>query len=83
MKCPRCGSEMIMDGHRKIDLYMCYECGYIEGRKMDGGNSLNGETNFQRLHALNYNETVALMSKGLGIEEHQLRTWLDSRLATA
>lgn len=83
MKCPRCGSEMIMDGHRKIDMYMCYECGYIEGRNMDGNVGLDGETNFQRLHALNYNETVALMSKGLGIEERQLRTWLDSSLATA
>ena len=34
MKCPRCGHEMTLDGHRKIDLFMCYECGYIEGRNM-------------------------------------------------
>ena len=32
MKCPRCGSEMTLDSHRKYSAYMCYECGYIEGR---------------------------------------------------
>lgn len=32
MKCPCCNKEMVVDGHRKIDLFMCYECGYIEGR---------------------------------------------------
>ena len=30
MKCPCCGQEMVLDGHRKVDLFMCYECGYIE-----------------------------------------------------
>lgn len=78
MKCPRCGSEMILDGHRKIDLYMCYECGYIEGRSMEENIPFAGETNFQRLHALNLNETVAFMVNGLGVEECRLRTWLDS-----
>ena len=34
MKCPCCGKEMNLDGHRKIDLFMCYECGYIEGRSV-------------------------------------------------
>ena len=34
MKCPRCGSEMTLDSHRKIPLNMCYECGYIEGRTL-------------------------------------------------
>lgn len=32
MKCPCCGKEMIMDAHTKIDKFMCYNCGYIEGR---------------------------------------------------
>ena len=32
MKCPCCGKDMVLDGHRKIDMFMCYECGYIEGR---------------------------------------------------
>ena len=35
MKCPCCGKEMVMDGHRKIDMFMCYECGYIEGRRLN------------------------------------------------
>ena len=35
MKCPCCGKEMVLDGHRKIDLFMCYECGYIEGRNLN------------------------------------------------
>lgn len=81
MKCPRCGNEMIMDGHRKIDLFMCYECGYIEGRNMEENNTFVGETNFQRLRALNFNETVAFMVKGLGVEEKRIRAWLDSNFA--
>lgn len=32
MKCPCCGNEMVMDAHTKIDKFMCYNCGYIEGR---------------------------------------------------
>ena len=78
MKCPRCGNEMIMDGHRKIDMFMCYECGYIEGRNMEENFLYEGETNFQRLRALNFNETVAFMVNGLGVEEKQIRAWLDS-----
>lgn len=81
MKCPRCGNEMIMDGHRKIDMFMCYECGYIEGRNMEENNLHEGETNFQRLRALNFNETVAFMVKGLGVEEKRIRAWLDSNFA--
>lgn len=23
---------MVMDGHTKVDKFMCYECGYVEGR---------------------------------------------------
>jgi len=34
MVCPCCGHKMEMDSHRKIDMFMCYECGYIEGRRM-------------------------------------------------
>ena len=30
MKCPRCGSEMTLDTHRKYPVNMCYECGYNE-----------------------------------------------------
>ena len=34
MKCPCCGKEMVMDAHTKIDKFMCYECGYVEGRML-------------------------------------------------
>lgn len=33
MKCPCCGKEMVMDAHTKIDKFMCYDCGYVEGRR--------------------------------------------------
>ena len=33
MKCPCCGKDMFMDSHTKIDKYMCYDCGYMEGRR--------------------------------------------------
>ena len=78
MKCPRCGSEMVMDGHRKIDMYMCYECGYIEGRLIDP--EKKGETNFERLKKLNFNEMLAFLSKGLGMDEEKLADWLDDEV---
>ena len=34
MKCPCCGSKMEMDSHTKIDRFMCFDCGYSEGRRM-------------------------------------------------
>ena len=78
MKCPRCGHEMVMDGHRKIDMFMCYDCGYIEGRQMDEEPVRVRTTNFERLRSLNLNETVAFMSQGLGIDESRLAAWMDS-----
>ena len=63
MKCPRCGAEMALDSHRKIPLMMCYECGYIEGRNMEGEPSPN--SNFAKLKGLNLNETAAYLSAGL------------------
>lgn len=76
MKCPRCGHEMTLDNHRKYALNMCYECGYIEGRLID---KLDGVTNFERLKSLNFNEAVALMSAGLGLEEEKVADWLDDK----
>ena len=61
MKCPRCGHEMTLDTHRKYALNMCYECGYIEGRLIDP--EKKGETNFERLKKLNFNEMLAFLSK--------------------
>ena len=83
MRCPRCGTEMTMDGHRKIEMFMCYECGYIEGRNMEENVLREGETNFQRLHALNFNETVAFMVNGLGAEETKISAWLDGNFSRA
>ena len=74
MKCPRCGHEMTLDTHRKYPLEMCYECGYMEGRDM--GPDVKGETNFQKLKSLNFNEAAALLSKALGVEEETVSDWL-------
>lgn len=76
MKCPRCGHEMIMDSHRKYSVPMCYECGYMEGRNY-GDKPAPIETNFSHLKKLNFNETVAFLSKGLGINAEKLSEWLD------
>ena len=65
MKCPRCGHEMTLDTHRKYALNMCYECGYIEGRLIDP--EKKGESNFERMKKLNFNEMVAFLTKGLKI----------------
>ncbi len=77
MKCPRCGQEMTLDGHRKIDLYMCYNCGYIEGRNMGAEVFTPSASNFSRLHGLNLNETASFLAKGLGLDENRVAAWLD------
>ncbi len=77
MKCPRCGHEMTLDTHRKYALNMCYECGYIEGRLIDP--EKKGETNFERMKKLNFNEMVAFLTKGLNLDEAKLADWLTTR----
>ena len=74
MKCPRCGHEMTLDTHRKYALNMCYECGYIEGRLIDP--EKKGESNFERMKKLNFNEMVAFLTKGLNLDEAKLADWL-------
>lgn len=74
MKCPRCGNEMVLDTHRKYPLNMCYECGYMEGRPLDGE---GGKTNFEHMKGLNFNEMVVFLSKGLGLDESKVSDWLD------
>ena len=74
MKCPRCGSEMTLDSHRKYAVNMCYECGYIEGRTND---VKPGVTNFERIKALNFNEMTAFLSTGLKIDAGKVSSWLD------
>ena len=75
MKCPRCGSEMELDSHRKISLQMCYKCGYIEGRNV--GTPFIGKTNFEHLKALDFNEMAAFLATGLGLDENKVSNWLD------
>lgn len=77
MKCPRCNNEMKIDTHRKYALNMCYNCGYIEGRNMDKIDER--ATNFQRMKALNFNEMVAFLSSGLGMDEEKLIDWLNDQ----
>ena len=78
MKCPRCGHEMTLDGHRKIDLYMCYECGYIEGRNMGPEVFTPKTSNYERLRSMNLNESVAFIAHGLGVDEDRVAAWLDA-----
>lgn len=75
MKCPRCGSEMVLDTHRKIPLEMCYECGYIEGRSIekDAGPQ---PSNFEHMKTLNFNELVAFLAAGLELPENKVSEWL-------
>ena len=63
MKCPRCGSEMNLDSHRKIPLNMCYECGYIEGRTLDDEPIVIN--NYVHLKKLNLDDTAAFLADGL------------------
>lgn len=78
MKCPRCGREMTLDTHRKYPLNMCYECGYIEGRNMEGS-SIETQTNFEHIKNLNFNELVAFLSSGLNIDASALDEWLKDK----
>ncbi len=82
MKCPRCGHEMYMDDHRKMDMYMCYDCGYIENRRIDFEPDA-GATNFERLSSMNLNEAVAFISKGLGLEEKSIAKWMEKAYVRA
>lgn len=78
MKCPCCGSEMVMDDHRKIDMFMCYDCGYIEGRETE---TKPHSTNFERLHSMNLNESIAFISHNLGVDEKKVAMWMENRVA--
>lgn len=82
MKCPRCGSEMILDTHRKIDMYMCYDCGYIENRRIDDELSEN-PTNFERLGFMNINEATSFLANGLGVDIVKAARWMCGAFARA
>ena len=78
MKCPRCGAELVVDSHRKYDVMMCYECGWMEGRDLGENITEKKITNFERLRNMNFNETVAFLSKQLKVSDTAVSTWLDS-----
>ena len=75
MKCPRCGSEMTLDSHRKYPLEMCYNCGYMEGRNMG---SVTNTNNFTHMKSLNLNEAAAFLAEGLKLDPKAVIDWLDS-----
>lgn len=77
MKCPCCGNEMNLDNHRKIDLFMCYECGYIEGRRMEQTVAASGSTNYEKIKGMNLNEVAALVSRRFGLDTNTVATWLE------
>lgn len=83
MKCPRCGSEMYVDNHRKYDLHMCYECGYMEGRSYEGPVNTKARklTNFERLRSMNENEAIVFISAGMNVDETLLRNWMAKSFA--
>ena len=72
MKCPRCGAEMTLDEHRKYGLYMCYECGYMEGRNL-------GElvTNFDQIKTLELEALAEFIAKGLELDADKVTAWLE------
>lgn len=79
MNCPRCGSEMELDFHRKIPLNMCYNCGYIEGRNVD--DSQVEISNFDHLRNLNEKETAeflssVLKSRNIDLDAELIEKWL-------
>ena len=79
MKCPRCGSEMVMDEHRKMDLFMCYQCGYVEGNSLDDKTEMYHETGIEHLHSA-LNESVSSIEKELGSVEHSVNSWAKNLL---
>lgn len=75
MKCPSCGQELVIDNHRKIDLLMCYNCGYIQGRSVDAQIPAK-ISNYKYLLGLDCAECAAFLAKGLGLPEETVLAWL-------
>ena len=79
MKCPRCGNEMVMDEHRKMNLFMCYECGYVEGNSLEDDVRPYQETGMEHLHS-SLNESVSTLEKEIGFVEHNVNSWAKNLL---
>lgn len=67
---------MNLDGHRKMDMYMCYECGYIEGRNVEPVAAVNC-TNYEKIGKMNLNEMAAFVSAGFGLDSKSVALWLE------
>lgn len=81
MICPCCGNNMELDGHRKIDLFMCYDCGYIEGSRIENTVMARATTNFERLLGMNFNEASAFIARNMNVNEGVIHAWLEKRTA--
>jgi len=78
--CPRCGAAMQHDSHRRMDVMMCYLCGYVD----DGSLAKKAErpvehekvNNFRHLAKLNPNEAAMFLAKGLKLDPYEVQEWL-------
>ena len=68
---------MTLDSHRKYDVMMCYECGYMEGRNLGDNIQKSSITNYERLCKMSFNETVAFLCSRLGLNETKVSAWLE------
>ena len=75
MKCPRCGSEMVMDAHRKMELGMCYECGYVEGSNLESEPQQYHESGLEHLYSINLDESVSTIAKEIDAVEKNVNSW--------
>ena len=57
-------------------MYMCYECGYIEGRNVEPAAAVNC-TNYEKIGKMNLNEMAAFVSAGFGLDSKAVATWLE------
>ncbi len=78
MKCPCCGNELVLDGHRKSDMFMCYDCGYVSDRKLE---HKPHSTNFERLRSMDLNESIAFLANNLGLDKRSITLWMENSVA--
>ncbi len=72
MKPPCCGKEMVMDAHTKIDKFMCYDCGYVEGRPVPATRLGKRIYRHKFVRSYSMNDAMAFITKGLGLGKSSL-----------
>lgn len=83
--CPRCGAAMQEDKHRRMDVFMCYFCGYVddgsiskeEAKEIPENLPGTKTTNYTHLQTLNLNEAAMFIAKGLGLDPYAVADWLE------